>query len=267
MAALTMVVTCGLSARADPPPGKNDAPKPLSKQVVEAWEKAGAEVVWMRVDKFGFPEYSIDEPVAGDLPVFFFAYWEEGLLAKLPEPASPYGLYLYRYDTPLTDVALKELVGLKRLQTLGLGGPHGPQRWGAELKELAKLKALQTLMLRCNRVTDEGLKELAGLKTLQALDLYHTGVTDTGLKELAGLKNLQRLDLRDTSVTVAALKELADLKSLQALNLRNTQVTDASLKGLAGLKKLQTLDLGRTKVTAAGLKELRKALPGCKISR
>jgi hypothetical protein len=39
------------------------------------------------------------------------------------------------------------------------------------------------------------------------------------------------------------------------------------LKELAGLKGLHTLDLRFTKVTDAGLKELRKALPGCQITR
>jgi internalin A len=63
------------------------------------------------------------------------------------------------------------------------------------------------------------------------------------------------------------VKELAGLKTLQALELGGTQVTDAGLKHLAGLKDLQTLDLSNTPVTAAGEKELRKALPGCQITR
>ena len=45
----------------------------------------------------------------------------------------------------------------------------------AGLKELAGLKSLQTLNLSNTKVTDAGLKELAGLKSLQALDLNDTG--------------------------------------------------------------------------------------------
>ncbi|HEV3080227.1 MAG TPA: hypothetical protein VGY66_10625 [Gemmataceae bacterium] len=56
----------------------------------------------------------------------------------------------------------------------------------AGLKELAGLKNLQTLELAGTAVTDTGLKELAGLKSLQRLNLTYTRVTDKGLKELAG---------------------------------------------------------------------------------
>ena len=41
----------------------------------------------------------------------------------------------------------------------------------AGLKELAGLKSLQTLDLNGTQVTDAGLKELAGLKSLQTLNL------------------------------------------------------------------------------------------------
>ena len=60
----------------------------------------------------------------------------------------------------------------------------------AGLKELAGLKSLQTLDLGDTQVTDAGLKELAGLKSLQTLDLSDTKVTDAGLKELAGAEEL-----------------------------------------------------------------------------
>ncbi len=56
----------------------------------------------------------------------------------------------------------------------------------AGLKELAGLKSLQTLDLRNTQVTDAGLKELAGLKSLQKLDLDSTQVTDAGLKDAGG---------------------------------------------------------------------------------
>jgi internalin A len=78
----------------------------------------------------------------------------------------------------------------------------------AGLKELAGLKSLQTLHLRFTKVTDVGLKELAGLKTLQFVTLTYTQVTDAGLKELANLKNLSRLNLMNTQVTDAGVREL-----------------------------------------------------------
>ena len=44
----------------------------------------------------------------------------------------------------------------------------------AGLKELAGLKNLQSLDLLYTKVTDAGLKELAGLKSLQSLALFDT---------------------------------------------------------------------------------------------
>jgi hypothetical protein len=70
---------------------------------------------------------------------------------------------------------------------------------GAGLKELGGLKNLQTLGLSDTKVTGTGLAELAGLKRLKELHL--TAVTDVGLKELAGLKSLQVLKLNNTKET------------------------------------------------------------------
>jgi hypothetical protein len=81
----------------------------------------------------------------------------------------------------VTDAGLKELVGLKGLQSLSLGGTKVTD---AGLKELAELKGLQRLELSSTKVTDAGLKELAGLKGLQTLYLSDTNVTDEGVKEL-----------------------------------------------------------------------------------
>jgi hypothetical protein len=47
----------------------------------------------------------------------------------------------------------------------------------------------------------------------------------------------------------------------------STGLNAGGLPGAVGLTNLQVLDLRFTRVTEAGLKELRKALPGCTISR
>ena len=74
-------------------------------------------------------------------------------LARLPSPPAAFGLHLPQ----VTDAGLKELAGLKSLQSLDL--------WGTQ-------------------VTDAGLKELAGLQSLQTLYLAGTQVTDAGVAEL-----------------------------------------------------------------------------------
>jgi RNA polymerase sigma factor (sigma-70 family) len=243
---------------AEQQPAKDRPPEPLPEAIVKAWKDAGAEVGWMRPGSAGFFRslglFDLGEEKPGDLPGFLFSEWRQGVLAKLPDPARPFGLWLG--GAQVTDAGLKELAGLaglKNLQMLYLGNTEVTD---AGLKELAGLKSLRTLDLLRTKVTDTGLKELAGLKSLETLDLMSTEVTDAGLKELAGLKSLQTLNLWETKVTDAGLRELAGLKSLQALDLGGTKVTDAGLKELAGLKTLKTLNLSDTKVTDAGLKQL-----------
>ncbi len=60
--------------------------------------------------------------------------------------------------TKVTDAGLKELAGLKKLESLGLNG--------------------------ATQVTDAGLKELAGMKKLQFLEVSGTQATDAGVKWL-----------------------------------------------------------------------------------
>jgi hypothetical protein len=205
MAALVLLATCGLGGvAAAPAPAKRDAAKPLPEKIVAAWQKAGAQVGWMRVDTFVRIRFrSEKEGVAGDLPAFRFSPSKAGVLARLPAPAAAFGLDLR--GTDVTDAGLKELAGFKSLHALNLGGTDVTD---AGLKELAGLQSLQTLSLGGTEVTDAGLKELAGLQSLQALSLLQTKVTDAGLKELAGVKSLQRLSLGGTKVTDAGEKEL-----------------------------------------------------------
>ena len=135
----------------------------------------------------------------------------------------------------------------------------------ARLKEVAGLKSLQTLNLRHTEVTDEGIKDLAKMQAPRELDVSWTKVTDAGLKDLAGLPTLQTLDLRENKVTDAGLKDLAGLKTLWTLDLSSTGVTDVGLKNLAGLLALANLNLLKTGVTRAGIAKLQKALPDLKI--
>jgi Leucine-rich repeat (LRR) protein len=193
--------------------------------------------------------------------------------------------------TPVTAEGLKELKGLKNLQTLNLqfgGVTDGELR---ALREIGLLHALvqaktqgferpartadvTRMDLVNTKVTADGLKELKGLKNLRTLDV---GVTDGVLRALreigllhalvrataqggarpAGPDDVISLTLVYTAVTVEGLKELKELKNLEALFLGATKVTDEGLKELKSLKNLQTLSLASTPVTDAGLKELR----------
>ena len=102
----------------------------------------------------------------------------------------------------------------------------------AGLKELAGLKSLQTLDVRGTQVTDAGLKVLARLQSLQRLYLNHCLETDAGMKDLASLTSLQILNISASDVTDAGLKELAGLKSLQSLIMWGTKATPAGIAAL-----------------------------------
>jgi hypothetical protein len=245
------------NTRNENPGGSSDAPGPLPKEIIDAWKAAGAKVGWLRTKRFGFRsrqfvfhEVDAEQPAApGDVPAFQLMRWKAGQIGKLPAPTAAFGLVLSRAE--VTDAALKELAGLKKLQRLDLSFT---QVTDAGLKELAALTGLEALNLDFDRITDAGLKELAELTNLQSLELNTTHVTNQGLKELARLKNLRTLDLGFAKVTDGGLKELAALKNLQELDLPRTQVTDAEVKELVALKNLRLLNVRASKVTDAGLK-------------
>ncbi|HVS37947.1 MAG TPA: hypothetical protein VMS17_20475 [Gemmataceae bacterium] len=188
------------AAQNDQPPkpvpadaGKDLRPNPSPRDVVAAWEKAGATTGWMSMSESGILVFrSGGEGKAGEVPAFRFRAWGERLLSQLPSPDQPFGLDLFH--TEVADAALKEVAGLKQLQRLDLAHCKGVTDAG--VKELAALKQLQTLNLQETEVTDAGVKELAALKQMQTLNLsFCSGVTDAGVKELAALKELQTLDL------------------------------------------------------------------------
>ena len=153
---LAVLLLLASSAVATGQPPKQDTPQPLPAEIVAAWKKAGAKPGSMGLDLNGFLAFEEKATgLVGAVPVFSFASWKDGVVAKLPVPAALFGLNLYR--TQVTDAGLKELAGLKSLHTLDL---RGTQVTDAGLKELAGLKSLHTLYLSGTQVTDAGVAEL-----------------------------------------------------------------------------------------------------------
>lgn len=241
-------------------------PKPLPKDVTDAWKKAGAEVGWYDQTRYGATHFAVrNASNPGEIPAFRLKEWTAGTLPKLPQPDAPFMLDLVSVSSKVTDDTLGDIAGFKNLRALSLIGTSVTEKGIKQLSDLTDLRALD---LALNfKTNDAVLKEVAAFKKLQKLTLGSTFVTDAGLKELAGLKDLLYLDVAVVlGVTDAGMKHLAGFEKLERLNLFATSVTDAGLKDLAALKSLKSLDLSRTKATAAGVAELQKALPNCKIN-
>jgi hypothetical protein len=207
-ALLTVLASCTLEAAAGP--DSNDPTKSVPPEVIKKWRDAGAAVGWMKDSSpkstsYGFWRPWRENAEAGAIPAFRFPERNaRGVLDKLPNPGIPFGLDFHCGF--FAGATLKDLAGLKNLQSLCIGGVQGKAY--ADLKDLAGMTSLRGLYLFYLPVDDAQLKHLAAMKDLQALDLSHTRVTDSGLKELAGLKNLRWLNLHGTKVTTTGLAAL-----------------------------------------------------------
>jgi Leucine-rich repeat (LRR) protein len=115
-------------------------------------------------------------------------------------------------------------------------------------------------------ITDEDLKHVEGFTELQTLEIHGTPITDQGLASVKGLTNLTLLDLSKARISDAGLANLQDLKKLEKLRLEHDAVSDAGLHYLKGLTSLKLLGLEGTDVTPEGVRELRRSLPGLKVS-
>jgi len=113
MNTLTIAV-CLIIARTDQP---KDFPKPLPDNITKAWKDAGATVGWMKMEESGLLTF-VEKPEPGAIPAFQFPKWKDGVVAKLPVPEAPFGLYLSK--TEIMDGGLKELAKLKHLSSLCL---------------------------------------------------------------------------------------------------------------------------------------------------
>ena len=166
------------------------------------------------------------------------------------------------HKVPDSDLAFLE--GLTELRTLHLSGTDVTDSRLSCLRSMPRLWGLD--LMRCPMIGDPSAQNIRRLSELQELYLSGTQVTDAGLACVRGKQKLRVLHLVDLRVTDAGLVHLARLKALRTLALSGTQVTDAGLVHLKGLTGLKMLCLDRTRVTEMGVAELRKSLPGTKIT-
>jgi hypothetical protein len=92
-------------------------------------------------------------------------------------------------------------------------------------------------------------------------------VNDASLACIRKLPNLKRLSLDFTNIGDAGMVHVAHLRNLKRLDLDETDVSDASVPLLCQLTQLRDLSLRRSKVNEAGVAELKRAIPGLKVTR
>ena len=71
----------------------NQVPE-LSAELVAAWKKAGAQVGWMSADRLDRFFRQEKEGKKGEVPAFRFSEWPAGVVAKLPQPQTPFSLVI-----------------------------------------------------------------------------------------------------------------------------------------------------------------------------
>jgi hypothetical protein len=135
----------------------------------------------------------------------------------------------------------------------------GPRTDDAALEVLGGVPDLRILTLTNTRVTDGGLAQLARFRRLSTL--Y---IANIDHKKLIGPSGA-RLDT-EPLITGRGLASLKDLPDLRVVQLIGPSTSDEDLQALKLLKNLILIDLKGTKVTDAGAADLRKALPGCKVT-
>ncbi|WP_020473967.1 leucine-rich repeat domain-containing protein [Zavarzinella formosa] len=216
------------------------------KELVKAWEEAGAEFAFKPAVGFKL-EVTLGEltpkPKPGTVLTFIFGKTPKIGWDKLPLPKQPFRLEFVAGVTEFDDESIKGITRHQELVCLDLG---------------------------VTDITNAGLKEIVGLKNLKSLRFLDPrmspkAISDDGLKQIGELKQLTELVMMSFRFTDDGLKYLASLNQLTSLSVSSPRITDKGLKHLVSLKQLAELDLSLTNVTAEGAKELQMALPKVKI--
>jgi hypothetical protein len=272
----------GPPAETGPPP---DAA--AEAELIRAWERAGAEVRWVRPDpKSG----TVVVVPAGQrrpddvLTLTFFAndgrrpnpgQWPAGLLAGLPRPARSFRLEIrgpaltddglkevagfhalealsLRFTTRVTGAGLRHLKGLPNLRSINLGGHGGVELTDDVVRSLRELGLLHCWPLAKGTGPGGRPRDAAGVVSFE---LPGGKVTEAAIPELREFPNLAAVSFRGR-LTPAGIGELVRLPAVTAVTLSGPDIPAAGLKDLKGLTGLRSLALLATRVGDAGLREV-----------
>lgn len=134
-----------------------------------------------------------------------------------------------------------------------------------DLRHLRAFPQLGTLLVKAEKITDEGLRELIGLHSLTELTFWsRTQITDSGMAQLAKLPQLQILHLDWCNITDAGMHQIRSLANLRGLTVVSAlphttsfnRVTDKTCEYLKELSGLERLSLMNCDISSAGLAHL-----------
>jgi Leucine-rich repeat (LRR) protein len=168
----------------------------------------------------------------------------------------------------VTDNSLRHLVGMTRLEALGLSNTDVS---GEGLAVVAKLPRMRQLSLNSSRLTEAAIDPLIACRNLQYLRFSNSdssstssGVGDRLLAALPQLPELLALHVDSHCVSETGFRELGYLGNLEELLVGGTHFGDAELTHLRSLVHLRRLVLDYANVTAIGLATLRD-LPNLRV--
>ena len=151
----------------------------------------------------------------------------------------------------VTDIDLRRLGGLARLERLGLAQTHVTDR---ALRVVASLPSLRELdLFFCEHVTDAGASTLRRAGLLEKLNVRGTKISDSGVRFLTELDRLRWLDIGIAEISDASVELLEAMPFLEHLAIGGNRVSEVGVASLRALKRLKHLDLSGAQETDSGI--------------
>ena len=182
-------------------------------------------------------------------------------------------------ECPVSDEALKRLVGMESLTRLMLGAVSdeglqyvgqlkqltvlrfsgSAEFTGVGLRHLDGLSQLEELEIsNAIAFTGQGLEHLAPLHGVRTLTFSGTNVLGESLAHLTGLRGLKELHIWDTPLNEVGVQRIGELKQLERLAIQHSNLLDEHLKYLTGLTQLKQLELRENGISDEGMVHLAK---------
>src|SRR5262245_48422117 len=175
---IVMVTAIQDGKAADPPALPQQEFQDLPKAIIDAWEKQGAKYGKSKFDEYyGYYSFRSDKEdlQSKGLPGFNFDSADDEKLKALPQPKTPFGLFIS--NAKITSAGVKELSRMTNLRSLTL--------------------------IDCGKVGTDSLEELSALTNLQCLQISHMRVSPFEDKRMTALEKLEYLHLDFTNTNDA----------------------------------------------------------------